>query len=185
MRWSKPQAGNGPQQWTEWACRGSAISIPWDYQEMPAQGCRWTRLPAAMSTELQAIPSPSHGSGMLCTAPDLRAPDQVRLAHRRRQQRGAGGAAAAAGTSSDVGSAWSTEKKEVPVGLQPPSPHLWMGARWKAKPSQALAQDTYHPKCVSPFQGPAGFPHTSPILVSPSTTLTWRRGRCPGGKPCR
>lgn len=150
MRWLKQQADNGSQRWM---CRGSAISITWGYQEAPAQGCRCTRVPGATSTELRDIPShphpmpsPGYGSEMLCTAPDLRATEQARPTHRRQQRRGAGEAAAEAGTSSATGTAWSTEKKEVPVRLQPPSPTaalLWMGARGKAKPTRALAQDTH------------------------------------------
>lgn len=104
------------------------------------------------STELQALSSPSSGRGRLCTAPNLRAALQGTLAHRRQQQRGAGGAAAAAGTSSDGGSAWSTEKKEVPVGLQPPSD----GGRRESKALPGFRQNTKHPPphtCL-PFPGP-------------------------------
>lgn len=60
------------------------------------------------STELRTILCPS---GMLCTAPDLRATDGARPTHHRQQQRGAGGVAAEAETSSATDSAWNTEKK--------------------------------------------------------------------------
>lgn len=122
------------------------------------------------------IRSPPLGMAAGCSAPfpNLKATDRARPTHRRQQQRGAGGAAAAGGTSSATGNAWSTEKKEESVRQHPPLPTaapFWMGARGKAKPSRASAQDA-HPThaglCgAAPLRGPAGFPQRFPHPGTP------------------
>jgi len=102
-------------------------------------------------------PLPKRGSGMLCTAPGLRATDRGGLTHRRQQQRGARGAAAGAGTSSATGSAWGKEKKAVPVGQQPPSPPQHSSG-WEPEGKQSPA-GLRHKAPTRRVPGSAGSPH--------------------------
>lgn len=112
-----------------------------------------------MSTERQVSPSPSHGTGMLCTAPDLRAAHQGRWL--------------TVGSSSKEQEEQEEQQGPLQTWVAPEAwrkerclrtaatfHHLWMGARGRAKTPTT-------PKGASPFQGPAGFPYTSPMLASP------------------
>lgn len=85
-----------------------------------------------MSTELQVSPSPSHGTGMLCTAPDLRAAHQGRWL--------------TVGSSSEEQEEQEKQQGPLQTWVAPEAwrkerclrtaatfHHLWMGARGRAK----------------------------------------------------